>query len=923
MPPEAPPPVASPAQVRAPKRDKRDRRPPPPQHATLTDRVLPSGLRLLLDEDPHATTAGVVSVVAGGSSTDPPGAEGLAHLVEHLSYRAVDPTPAGQRPTSRGDRLTRLGAAEMNGYTTRDAVIFYEFAASSALRALFDLETARLADPLAGVGEEAVVVERQVVASEHLVRDDPRAGSWAANALVPLLFPPGHPYARATGGTEESIHRLTLAQARTFAASSFRPDRMTVLVAAPPGVTSLDALAARLPAALRGDAQRPVARLVPAPEVLGPAAPGGARVEHRSSPLPTPELWIGWRLPGAIGDARATEDVLARWLQRDVGAEAVLEEEPKIRSVRVDYQPGVSASVLLLRVLVAPGASPEKVAQIVVARVASLWSREPTDQDTFADMRGLYETAQLFEEPPQVSRALGEAMTASTSAERAQPSIDSWAALQAVKSATVAKLAYEHLGREKARAVMFTPAPPGPEAAQRGAAPAPGGAAAEAARELVPGAAAWDARELDAFAPDPDEVTTTKLDNGLTVVTDVREGRSAVAWLAFRGGYSDADPPLLAELAVRARPDARQATRLHILTGRGATRDFTWDMVQFLPAQLPEALTLLFAKAVVPVRDWPSADGLARLLAPLAADEDALTTQADAAFWRALFGEHPHARAVKTTDLDKLSRSDVEAWLGRVHATRNAALVVVGDVDPDEVVRAAKVLSAHIKSPSFVPDVAVPAAVAPRAPAADHVVPVLTARPGALTDIRLGCLLPPMSAADAGQYDALKNALQARLNDALRFEHGDSYGVAVEVHRLRGGTTFLVAATSVAADGLARSLGALHANWQRWGRAGFGDDEMNVARWRYGATLPFRDASEEAIAGQLLDRWAVNPAELTAGPVEASVFADARAFQAKRASELFATCRSNAVLGVTGSEPLIQRALEQGWPGLGHARSAP
>jgi zinc protease len=270
-------------QARAPKRERRDQRAAPPKHATLTDRVLPSGLRLLLDEDPHATTAGVVSVVAGGSSTDPAGAEGLAHLVEHLSYRAVDPTPAGQRPTSRGDRLTRLGAAEMNGYTTRDGVIFYEFAASSELRALFDLETARLADPLAGVGEEAVVVERQVVASEHLVRDDPRAGSWAANALVPLLFPPGHPYARATGGTEESIHRLTLAQARTFAASGFKPDRMTLLVAAPPGVTSLDALAARLPPALRGDAQRPVARLVPAPEVPGLTAPGGAHVDPRPS----------------------------------------------------------------------------------------------------------------------------------------------------------------------------------------------------------------------------------------------------------------------------------------------------------------------------------------------------------------------------------------------------------------------------------------------------------------------------------------------------------------------------------------------------------------------------------------------------------------------------------------------------------------
>jgi zinc protease len=696
---------------------------------------------------------------------------------------------------------------------------------------------------------------------------------------------------------------------------------MTVLVAAPPGVTSLDALAARLPPALRGDPQHRIARLAPAPEVPGAAPAGASRVEHRSSPLPTPELWLGWRLPGAIGDARATEEVLARWLQQDVASDQVLQEEPKIRRVRVEFQPGARASLLLLRVLVAPGASADKVAQVVVARVASLWSREPASQDTFAELRGLFETQQLFEEPPQVARALDEAMVAATS-ERALPAADSWAELQAVKSAAVAKLAYEQLGREKVRAVMFTPAAPGPDVAQRAA--APGAAAPEGARELVPGASAWDARELDAFAPEPDEVTTKTLDNGLTVVTVVREGKAAVAWLAFRGGYSDAEPPLLAELAVRARPDAQQSTRLHILAGRGATRDFTWDMVQFLPAQLPEALTLLFAKAIVPVKSWPSAEGLARMLAPLAAEEDALSTESDAAFWRALFGDHPHARAVKTTDVEKLTRSDVEAWLGRVHATRNAALVVVGDVDPDEVERAAKILSAHIKSPAWVADLATPPAVAPRAAGADHVVPVLTARPGALTDVRVGCLLPPMSAADAGPYDALKNAMKARLDDALRFEHGDSYGVGVEVHRLRGGTTFLVAETSVAADALTRSLRAVRANWQRWARAGFGEDEMNVARWRFGASLPFRDASDAAVAVQLLDRWAVNPAELAAGPVEASVFPDARAFQTKRVGELFATCKSNTVLGLTGSEPLIQRALEQGWPGLAaRPRAAP
>src|SRR5262245_43701880 len=116
----------------APLRAERPVRPAPrpesaPARSSLKELLLPSGLRLLLDEDPFATTVGVVSVVAGGAAADPVGAEGLGHLVEHLTFRAVDPAAGGQRPSTRWDRLTRYAAAEANGHTTRDCLIFYEF----------------------------------------------------------------------------------------------------------------------------------------------------------------------------------------------------------------------------------------------------------------------------------------------------------------------------------------------------------------------------------------------------------------------------------------------------------------------------------------------------------------------------------------------------------------------------------------------------------------------------------------------------------------------------------------------------------------------------------------------------------------------------------------------------------------------------
>src|SRR4051794_16829712 len=55
----------------------------------LRDFKLKSGLRIIVEEERAAPIAGVVSVVGVGSANDPPGKEGLAHLVEHLTFRAT------------------------------------------------------------------------------------------------------------------------------------------------------------------------------------------------------------------------------------------------------------------------------------------------------------------------------------------------------------------------------------------------------------------------------------------------------------------------------------------------------------------------------------------------------------------------------------------------------------------------------------------------------------------------------------------------------------------------------------------------------------------------------------------------------------------------------------------------------------------
>jgi zinc protease len=416
--------------------------------------------------------------------------------------------------------------------------------------------------------------------------------------------------------------------------------------------------------------------------------------------------------------------------------------------------------------------------------------------------------------------------------------------------------------------------------------------------------------ELPGVASPISNVVMKKLATGLTVIVARRRAASATAWLGFHGGYSDIDPPLVVELALRARPEAVAAAKYGALAGRGATRDASLETLEFRAADLEQALALLFAKATTPIQKWPPREGLERLVASVNADVDAASARANGAFWRALFGDHPFARVLTAADLARVTRADVDAWIGRVHNVRNAVLIVVGDVNVEDVSRYATELSQKVGAPAWV-DAVPPVAPPPLRPAtAEHVTTVVTSRPGALTDVRLGCLLPPMAAKDRADFETLRLAMQERLSSALRVERGEGYGVDVSYEWLRGGTAFLQVLTFLDAGSLPEALATLRQQWRRWAGTGFDAGEINVARWQYGGELSLASLSGHGIAYHLFNDWNADPA--AAGRDTFRV--DVMSTTAARLRELFATCQANAVLALTGNEPAIRNALGRSWP---------
>ncbi len=189
-----------------------------PSCETTERLTLKNGIEVVLSVDPAAATVAVVSSVHAGSRHDPPGYEGLAHFVEHLTFRKAVSF------ASPLELYAEAGATGVNGTTSRDTTNYVAVVPASQLERALWIEARRLGAGLDLVDEESAILERNVVLREHLLRIEGPIET-GLNAIVKALFPVGHPY-QSVADSRGSIGRLALSDARNFFAQYYRPERV-------------------------------------------------------------------------------------------------------------------------------------------------------------------------------------------------------------------------------------------------------------------------------------------------------------------------------------------------------------------------------------------------------------------------------------------------------------------------------------------------------------------------------------------------------------------------------------------------------------------------------------------------------------------------------------------------------------------------
>jgi len=183
--------------------------------------VLPNGIRLLVAERPAIPIVVVRVSIRAGSAFDPPDAGGLASLTADLLTRGT-----ARRTAPELDRAIEFVGGSLETDAGRDTATV----SLAVLKKDLDLGLDLLAEVLLQPAFPEDELKRKVTDIQAAIRrSEENPESVAGRELARVLYP-GHPYARPTSGTVESVGRLTREQVVRFYRERYRPDAAAIAV---------------------------------------------------------------------------------------------------------------------------------------------------------------------------------------------------------------------------------------------------------------------------------------------------------------------------------------------------------------------------------------------------------------------------------------------------------------------------------------------------------------------------------------------------------------------------------------------------------------------------------------------------------------------------------------------------------------------
>ncbi|SCL41635.1 Predicted Zn-dependent peptidase [Micromonospora pallida] len=246
---------------------------------------LDNGLRVVVSEDRTAPAVAVNLWYDVGSRHEPAGQTGFAHLFEHLMFE-------GSVNVAKTEHMKLIQGAggSLNATTNPDRTNYFETVPAEHLELAFWLEADRMGGLVPALTQETLDNQRDVVKNERRQRYEnvPYGDAWLR--LLPMLYPPGHPYHHATIGSMADLNAADLATFQDFHRTHYAPNNAVLTVVGDARVAEVFALAERYFGAIPSRADIP-----PAPDGRTVAGAGEPVREVVTADVPAPRVYLAHR----------------------------------------------------------------------------------------------------------------------------------------------------------------------------------------------------------------------------------------------------------------------------------------------------------------------------------------------------------------------------------------------------------------------------------------------------------------------------------------------------------------------------------------------------------------------------------------------------------------------------------------------------
>ena len=811
---------------------------PPAPQIKYEKYTLKNGLNVILYEDHRLPLVAANIWYHVGPANERPGRTGFAHLFEHMMFEGSQHVG----PKAHFRHLEAAGASDINGTTDFDRTNYFETLPSNQLELALWLESDRMGYLLGTLDREKLANQRDVVRNERRQSVENAPYGLVAEQLFHQLFAKDHPYYADVIGSHRDVEAARLNDVREFFRQYYTPNNASL--------------------AITGDFD-----------------PGTAPITSERRAVVTdqvelPRVYMGWIAPPIYKPGDAESNLIAQLLGGGKSSrlyKQLVYQRQIAQDVQVTNSNLLLGSVFEIQATAKPGVKLEDLEKAIDEELTKLRTEGPS-QAELERARNVIE-AQIIEKLErlggfggvadklnQYNHYLGDPGYLPTD-------------LDHYNRATVGDLkraANEEL-KPTARAVVY--GVPGKKVVDDP--PRTKQEEEQEAKETSTVSSTMPEEAWRANPPQPGALshlslpvpTSFKLANGLTVMLVEQHNLPVVAAHLVVLSGSDANPankPGLASFTAamldegtnrRSSPQiADDVAQIGASLDTSATADYSSVQIRTLKQNADAAFDLLSDVVLNPKFEPAEIDRVRkrRDTAILQLHDDPVQLVLGVLFKTVYGPEHPYGyRELGTEESNRLiSRDQMQKFWQQGYAPGNSALVLAGDLTPDEAHTLSEkyfgnwkgATSKHLPPPV---DVKTSRAI------------YLVDKPDAPQTLEVVAGLGvPRSTADYVPIEVMNNALgglfSSRINMNLREQHGYTYGGFSQFIYRRGPGLF-VAGGAIRTDVTAPAVHELFNELERIRTSPVSPEELKLAKGSFSQSLAGLFETSERTAGTVGD----------------------------------------------------------------------